>query len=196
MGAAGGLGDGLRGGLRGRFGTYKVGSLHCRTFKSHRQKKINCAGVGREVVFSNMADAKTTELFNCSIQEFYNIISDYEKYSEFLSEVKSCKVLRTESSRKLVEYTVTVVKDFKYRLWMTEEPPNKVSWVLESGDLFKVSNGYWELQDEAGKTRATYYVDAKFNMFVPGPIAKALVNVNLPNMVSSYHKRVKELYGK
>jgi coenzyme Q-binding protein COQ10 len=143
-----------------------------------------------------MADAKTTELFNCTAAEFYAIVSDYEKYHEFLTEVKSCKVIKSEGARKLVEYTVNMVKDFKYRLWMTEEVNKKVSWVFESGDLFKVSTGYWEIVEEAGKARATYYVDAKFNMFVPGPIAKALVSVNLPNMVSSYHKRVKELYGK
>lgn len=143
-----------------------------------------------------MAEAKTTELFNCSVDEFYKLISDYEKYPEFLKEVKGCKVLNVEGNRKLVEYTVSVVKDFSYRLWMTEEPPHKIHWVLDSGDLFKVSNGYWELQDEAGKTRATYFVEAKFNMFVPGPIAKALVNVNLPTMISAYHKRVKDVYGK
>jgi len=142
-----------------------------------------------------MAEAKTSEIFNCTPDEFYKVVGDYEKYPEFLSEVKACKVLKSEGSRKLVEYTVSMIKDFKYRLWMNEEP-NKISWVLESGDLFKVSNGYWQVQEEGGKTRASYFVEAKFNLFVPGPIAKALVNVNLPNMMSSYHKRVKELYGK
>lgn len=143
-----------------------------------------------------MAEAKTTELFNCSQDDFFKIISDYEKYPEFLSEVKDCRIIKSEGARHLVEYTVSVVKEFSYRLWMTQEPPNRISWVFESGDLFKLSNGYWDLQEEAGKTRATYAVDAKFNLFVPGPIAKALVSVNLPNMMSSYHKRVKELYGK
>lgn len=143
-----------------------------------------------------MAEAQTTELFNCSTDEFYKIISDYEKYPEFLNEVRDCKVLKTDGSRKLVEFTVFMIKEFKYRLWMTEEPMNKISWVFESGDIFKVSNGSWVLKEEAGKTRATYAVEAKFTLFVPGPIAKALVSVNLPNMVSSYHKRVKEIYGK
>lgn len=143
-----------------------------------------------------MAEAQTTELFNCTVDELYKIVSDYEKYPEFLAEVRECKVLKTDGNKKLVEFTVSVIKDFKYRLWMTEEAPSKVSWVFESGDIFKVSNGSWVLKDEAGKTRATYMVEAKFNLFVPGPIAKALVSVNLPNMISSYHKRVKELYGK
>lgn len=143
-----------------------------------------------------MAEAKTSEVFNCSLDDFFKVISDYEKYPDFLSEVKECRVLKTEENKKLVEYTVSVVKEFSYRLWMTEEPNKRISWVFESGDLFKVSNGYWELEEEAGKTRATYGIEAKFNMFVPGPIAKALVSVNLPNMMSSYHKRIKELYGK
>lgn len=143
-----------------------------------------------------MAEAQTTELFNCTVDELYKIVSDYEKYPEFLNEVRECKVIKSEGNKKLVEFTVTVIKDFKYRLWMTEEAPSKISWVFESGDIFKVSNGSWNLKDEAGKTRATYAVEAKFNLFVPGPIAKALVSVNLPNMISSYHKRVKEIYGK
>ena len=143
-----------------------------------------------------MAGASTTEVFNCTTEEFFNIISDYGQYSDFLSEVKACEVVKEEGGKKLVEFHVSVVKDFKYKLWMTEEAPKKISWSFDSGDLFKTSTGSWELEDEAGKTRATYTVEAKFNMFVPGPIAKALVSVNLPNMVSSYHKRVKELYGK
>ena len=143
-----------------------------------------------------MAEAKTTELFNCTTDEFYKIISDYEKYPDFLTEVKACRIVKAEGNRRLVEYTVSLVKEFKYRLWMTEDPSLKISWVFESGDIFKVSSGSWLLEPEANRTRATYQVEAKFNMFVPGPIAKALVSVNLPNMISSYHKRVKELYGK
>ena len=51
------------------------------------------------------------------------------------------------------------------------------------------------MENEAGKTRATYSLDATFGIFVPGPIANTMVSVNLPNMVSSYHKRIKQLYG-
>lgn len=143
-----------------------------------------------------MSGVSATEVFNCSVPEFWSIVSDYEKYPEFLAEVKKCNVVDKQASRKLVEFHVSMIKNFSYRLWMNETPTQHMDWVLDSGDLFKVSTGSWDLQDEAGRTRATYTVDAKFKVFVPGPIAKALVNVNLPNMMSSYHKRVKELYGK
>lgn len=143
-----------------------------------------------------MASAQTSEVFNCTPEQFYKIISDYEKYHLFLSEVKACSVAKTEGNRKLVEYKVSVVKDFKYSLWMTEVENQSITWEFAGGDLFKTSSGSWKLANENGKCRATYAVDATFNMFVPGPIAKALVNVNLPNMVAAYHKRVSELYGR
>jgi hypothetical protein len=51
------------------------------------------------------------------------------------------------------------------------------------------------LKEKDGKTEAVYAIDATFKVFVPSPIAKALVNVNLPNMMNAYRKRVKEFYG-
>lgn len=142
-----------------------------------------------------MAAASTTEIFPCTPEQFFAIVSDYEKYPEFLSEVKSCKIIKSEGERKLVEFTVSVIKSFTYRLWMSEVPGKKVSWVLDSGDLFKTSTGSWALEDMGGKTKALYSVDATFKVFVPGPVAKALVNVNLPNMMKAYQERVKKKYG-
>lgn len=143
-----------------------------------------------------MASAEATEVFNCSKEEFFKIIADYDKYSEFLPEVKQCRVVETDGNRKKVEYVVNVLKNFTYSLWMSETEPDKIEWQFAGGDLFKTSNGYWILEDQAGKTKATYGVEADFKMFVPGPVAKTLISVNLPNMMSSYHKRVSELYGK
>lgn len=142
-----------------------------------------------------MAKASTTEVFNCTPEQFFKIISDYEKYHEFLPEVKKCTILKNEGQRKLVEYNVAVIKTFKYALWMTESPSQSINWELASGDMFKTSVGSWKLEDVAGKTKATYSVEATFNMFVPAPIANALVSVNLPNMMSCYKKRVKQIYG-
>jgi ribosome-associated toxin RatA of RatAB toxin-antitoxin module len=142
-----------------------------------------------------MAGTSTTETFPCKIDQFFSIVSDYEKYPEFLSEVKLCKVIESQGAKKLVEFHVSVIKTFKYRLWITEEKNRKISWTLDSGDIFKTSIGSWELEDTGGKTKAKYSVDATFKIFVPGPVAKALVNVNLPNMMKAYHNRIKQKYG-
>jgi len=144
-----------------------------------------------------MAGASTTESFNCTSEEFYSIVSDYVNYPKFLSEVTKCTVIEKESNRKLVEFQISLIKNFTYRLWINETPGKGLDWEFHSGDLFKVSNGHWKLEpDGEGRCKASYSVDAKLKMFVPSPIAKALVSVNLPNMMASYHRRVKELYDK
>ncbi len=143
-----------------------------------------------------MASAKHTETFNCSVDEFYKIVSDYEKYPEFLQEVKQCKIIKTDGAKKLVEYKISVLKSFTYQLWMTEMAPQSIRWTFAGGDIFKTSIGSWTLSDEGGKCVAVYEVEATFTLFVPGAIAKTLLNVNLPAMMSSYHKRIKEVYGK
>ena len=146
-----------------------------------------------------MASAQTSDLFNCTPEQFFKIITDFEKYHEFLQEVKSCKVIKVDEAaknRRLVEFTVSVMKSFKYTMWMVEKSPESLSWDFAGGDLFKTSSGSWRLSAEGKKTRATYSVAAEFTLFVPGPIAKALVSVNLPNMIASYHKRVESLYGR
>lgn len=142
-----------------------------------------------------MAGASSTEVFNCSVDQFYKIISDYSKYPEFLSEVKSCTVVEESGTKKRVEYKISIIKTFTYSLWMSEKPPYSITWDFAGGDLFKTSTGAWELKDEAGKTRATYTIDASFKTFIPGPVTKTLIQTTLPNMMSAYHKRVNELYG-
>lgn len=141
-----------------------------------------------------MAAASTTEIFDCTPEQFYKILVDYEKYPEFLSEVNDCKIVQAKPD-KIVEYKVSVIKTFTYRMKMLEEPNKAVRWTFDSGDIFKTSVGSWVLSPQGDKTKAVYSVEATFKMFVPGPIAKALVNVNLPAMMNSYKKRVKELYG-
>lgn len=141
-----------------------------------------------------MADVKHTEYFDCTPEQFFDLLVDYEKYSEFLNEVESCKIVSSDGDAKLVEYTVSVIKKFNYVNKHFEEKPNLVSWEFQSGDLFKSMKGHWKLEEENGKTKAEYFVEASFGMFVPKMMTKTVLSVNLPAMMQSYHKRVAELY--
>lgn len=144
-----------------------------------------------------MAGANHTEVFNCTPTEFYNLVVDYEKYPEFLSEVKACKVLKSEPGSKTVEYKVSVIKSITYQLKTKEVEPSLVSWEFASGDVFKTMNGSWKIEEApGGKSKCTYAVEGTFKIFVPGPVANTLLNVNLPAMMAAYHKRIKTVYGK
>lgn len=144
-----------------------------------------------------MAGANHTEVFNCTPVEFYKLVADYEKYPEFLSEVKACKVLKSEPGSKTVEYKVSVIKSITYQIKTKEVEPSLVSWEFVSGDVFKTMSGSWKIEEApGGKSKCVYTVDGTFKIFVPGPVASTLLNVNLPAMMAAYHKRIKAVYGK
>ena len=143
-----------------------------------------------------MAQVNHVEVFNCTPEEFYKILIDYDKYHEFLKDVKSCKVIEDKGNEKRVEYVISVVKELRYTNKHYETPFSEIKWVFEKGDLFKSMKGGWRLEDMNGKTKATYVIAAEFGLFVPGMIIKSVLSANLPAMMQAYHKRVKDIYGK
>lgn len=144
-----------------------------------------------------MASAQVTEIFNCTPEEFFKLMSDYEKYPEFLDELKAVKILKTDGNSKEMEYTASVIKTFKYKLKVEEKPPSSIAFKYTEGDVFKAMNGSWKIEPEgSGKSKVTYSVEASFGLLVPNAIAKTLVSVNLPAMMSSIKKRITKVYGK
>ena len=143
-----------------------------------------------------MASAKTVETFNCTAEEFFKLISDYEKYPEFLTEVKSVKILKTEGNVKEMEYGVSLIKTFKYKLRCEEHAPHAIKFNFISGDVFKTMMGSWSIKSEGEKCSVEYAVEATFGMLVPDSIAKPLVSANLPMMMANIKNRIKKVYGK
>ncbi len=144
-----------------------------------------------------MTSVSVNETFQCPPEQFFSIITDYEKYPEFLSEIQRCEVVKNQGKEPLVEFEIFFLKTFIYRLRMKETSPTELSWVFESGDLFKRAHGKWLLtqsQTTENTTEVSYSVEAQFKLFVPGPIAKTLLKVNLPNMMRSYAQRVDALF--
>ncbi len=139
-----------------------------------------------------MANATRTEVVDVDINKLYEVITDYARYPEFVDGVSSTKVLSQNETQAKVEYSVNMIKSFKYVLSTSQVKPTKVSWVLESGDLFKKNDGSWTLKDLGnGKTEVTYSLEVDFKMFAPNAILTALTEKNLPVMMQSFFKRAK-----
>ena len=143
-----------------------------------------------------MASAKVTESFNCTDQEFFDLIADYESYPEFLSEVKEVKVLKRSAGKVEMEYSVSVIKTFKYKLLTEEKRPSSIKFKFISGDVFKSMSGSWTITPDGKKCKVDYEVQADFGFLVPDAIAKPLVSTNLPGMMANLKKRIKTVYGK
>lgn len=144
-----------------------------------------------------MASVDVTEKFNCTAQEFFDLVTDFESYPEFLSDVKDVKALKKGKKEKEYEFTVSIIKTIKYKISSTSKAPSEVDFEFIGGDIFKSMNGSWRISDLAGgKCKVTYRIEASFGLLVPGAIAKTLIGVNLPAMMESFKKRVKEVYKK
>lgn len=143
-----------------------------------------------------MAQATTKATFNCTAEEFFKLISDYEKYPEYLTEVKDVKVTKTSGNTKEMEYSVSLIKSFKYKLRVEEKPSKEIQFQFIGGDVFKTMKGSWIIKPKGEQCEVDYTVEATFGMLIPDSVAKPLVSANLPMMIENIKKRIKKVYGK
>ncbi len=141
-----------------------------------------------------MAQADIERTFSVPIDKIYSCIVDYASYPEFVDGVSSVKVLEQDDNGARVEYSLNMIKTFTYVLKLKHEKPNKVSWELEGGDIFKKNNGSWNLSDRGdGTTAVKYELEVDFKGFAPKAIINKLVANNLPSMMDQYENRAKSL---
>jgi ribosome-associated toxin RatA of RatAB toxin-antitoxin module len=139
-----------------------------------------------------MAQASRTETVDIEIGKLYDTIIDYAKYPEYVDGVSAIKVMSQNETSAKVEYSLNIIKTFKYIVNTKQERPTRVSWTLDSGDLFKKNNGEWKLKDLGnGKTEVTYSLDLDFKLFAPSSILTSLTDKNLPSMMKAFFTRAK-----
>jgi coenzyme Q-binding protein COQ10 len=132
---------------------------------------------------------------DATIERFYEVVTDYPRYPEFVPGIKACRVLEVQGERH-VEYDLDLgLRRIRYVLRHVEDPPRRVTWSLVSGEILKVSNGSWELTPEGQKTRARYSVDIQISRppLVPQPLmdkmSDQMTRVQLPRTLEAFKAR-------
>ena len=109
-----------------------------------------------------LSGSASTEI-DAPLDEVWAIVADVESAPAWQRAIDSMRALeRDGEGRATRTETVTdlSVKRFDSRLRFAYEPPARLSWVQERGDL-KSLTGSWQLEDlGAGRTRAVYALDA------------------------------------
>ena len=143
-----------------------------------------------------MAQASRSVVVNVPPDKFFDVVSDYEKYPEFLPEVKKVKIDFGTGSVKEVTYTVDIkAKVINYTLKHTAEKPTKLVWTMIKGEMMKGNDGSWVLKPAAGGgTEATYTIDLRLSSLVPGFIEKALAEQSLPTLLANFKARAEKLH--
>jgi coenzyme Q-binding protein COQ10 len=145
-----------------------------------------------------MAEAVRTIEVGVSPERFYQVITDFEHYPEFLQVVglKAIRVLSRSPSEADVEHEVKLLgKGVKYTLRYVLEPDRRLGWSLVTGDLMSANDGAWTLEpvDGGQRTRATYRLAMKVGRLVPASIVTALAATQLPAMLEAFKRRAEAL---
>ena len=103
------------------------------------------------------------------LSEVWQIITDYNRYHEFMPQTKKVRILKQSGEVAEVEYNLKLAVSvvgigIDYILRHTHQKPDRITFELVKGDLAEVRGG-WELIPTAGgeKTLAFYsvYTDLK-----------------------------------
>ena len=118
------------------------------------------------------------------------MITGYEKYPEFMKEVKEIKTSNRKGNQVDVQYKVDLMKSIKYSLRMTEERPSRVTWTFIEGEFMKDNKGSWVLEAAGeGQTKATYTIEMALGPLIPKSIVNAMVETQLPKMLEDVKRR-------
>jgi len=141
-----------------------------------------------------MAGATRSIEINAPADVFYDVIADYERYPEFLSDMETVRVLRQDGENAQVEFTLNLIKRVSYVLDLHGDRPRGVRWNLARAKLFKHNDGSWEIEEIGeGRVRATYSIDIGFFMLVPKGISNRLVGKSLPATLEAFKRRAESL---
>jgi ribosome-associated toxin RatA of RatAB toxin-antitoxin module len=137
-----------------------------------------------------MPGATRTIVINAPLEKVFKVIADYERYPDFLPEVKGIKTSNRRGNEIDVHYVAEVVKLIKYSVHIKEEPPTKVSWSFIDGEFMKDNKGGWVLEDLGNnQTKAIYTIEISVGPLVPKSIVNALADSQLPKLLESFKKR-------
>jgi ribosome-associated toxin RatA of RatAB toxin-antitoxin module len=138
-----------------------------------------------------MPGASRTVVFNAPIEKVFEVITDYDHYPEFLTEVKKTKQVDRKGNEVSIQYEVDLMKTIKYTVRMREEKPTKLSWSFVEGEWMKDNKGSWLLEAQGpNQTKATYTVEVALGPLVPKTVVNTLVDSSLPKMLDSFKKRI------
>lgn len=122
-----------------------------------------------------MQKIQETKILKAPAAALYAVVTDYERYPQWLPEFKSATVLATNGNTVDVEFTFAIpLKQIRYRIRVVHQPEQfKTDWTFLGGDLLDDTVGGWHFEpiDDAS-TRVHYYAGVSIH----APLSKGIVN--------------------
>ncbi len=121
------------------------------------------------------------------IERVYEVVSDFERYPDFLKEVESAEVVSSGKNRARVSFELKLVTKIHYTVDFKLTPPKSLKWTLVEGEFMKGNDGSWELEAlEKNLTDATFTIDVEFPGWVPKSMGESVINSGMPGMLKGF----------
>ena len=137
-----------------------------------------------------MAGASRTITINAPIEKVFDIITDYAKYPQFLSDMSGANIKSKNGNIAEVTFELKLVMAIKYTLRLVETRPTSVKWTMIDGQMMKSNDGGWDLKALGpNQTEATYTIEVAVKGLVPKSVSTGLIDVTLPRTLDAFKKR-------
>ena len=139
-----------------------------------------------------MPGASRSIVVNAPPEKVFDTIINYDRYPEWLPEVKKIRTSERKGNEVKVHYEVDFkIKTIRYTILAREERPQRMSWSFVEGEVMKDNKGSWVLEPAGeGRTKVTYSVEVAVGPLVPKSILSTLVDQSLPNLLENFKRRV------
>lgn len=126
----------------------------------------------------------------------WRILTGYERMSEFVPDMESCRVLSRNGNEVIIEQFgvarfLFMSKSIHLIVRATEQPMTSIDIALISGDM-KHYESHWELipVPETGGTRVVYSGRLIPNFYVPGLIGAKIIRNDIERMMGAVLTRL------
>lgn len=126
------------------------------------------------------------------IDRVFDIITDYERYPEFLHDMKGVRVESRHDGGgvAIVHFELELIMRISYTLRLEEDRPHTVCWTLEHAKMLKENTGGWRLTETPqGHTHAVYGLEIKLRGLIPKSVSTRLAGQTLPKTLQCFKER-------
>lgn len=131
------------------------------------------------------------------IEEVWAVVEDVASAPDWQEGLDSMEVVERDAEGRVEVANSTTdakVKTVTTRVRFEYDPPHRVSWRQEKGDLKKL-DGAWELEElDGGRTRATYRLEGDpgrmLGMLIRGPVEDKLRGILVGNRPQELVRRM------
>lgn len=141
-----------------------------------------------------MAKAESEVVIHAPRERVFEVITDYEKYPEFLPDMKAVVVRSRQNGVAVVSFELELIMRISYTLRLDETPPDGLRWTLEEAKMMKENTGGWTLtQTPEGHTQARYGLEIKLRGLIPKSVSTRLIGQTLPETLQRFKARAEGL---